>query len=263
MKLGIIDEYTDLGSLLHRWEPRCKLIGLMVLIFAFSFIRDLRMLLAMVVVTITIYIISKLPVSFLLNRLRYPSFFLIVLVLTLPFVSGQTVVMSIGPLDLRQEGLLSVLLIATRFLSILTIGLILFGTAPFLTTIKAMRALGLPAILADMVLLSFRYLHEIGGDLQRMQTAMSLRGLQKHHFSTRSLRVLAWLGGSILVRSYERSEWVYKAMILRGYGHAPPLRGEFQIHACDVVVLGIFLLAAAGFVTGDILSGHGSAALLQ
>lgn len=263
MKLGIVDEYSDLGSLLHRWEPRCKLIGLMVLIFAFSFIRDLRMLLAMVVVTITIYIISKLPVSFILRRLRYPSFFLLVVVLILPFVSGQTIVMSIGPLDLRQEGLIAVLLIATRFLSILTIGLILFGTAPLLTTIKAMRALGLPAILADMVLLSFRYLHEIGSDLQKMQISMSLRGFNKRRFSTRALSIAAWLGGSILVRSYERSEWVYKAMILRGYGHAPPPRGEFQTHSRDVITLGVFLLTAAGFIAGDILYGHGVTALLQ
>ena len=143
MKLGI-DEYTNLNSPLHRWEPRCKLIGFIILIFAFSFVRDLRMLLAMVAVTIIIYILSNLPVSFILSRLRYPSFFLLVVVLVLPFVSGETIVMSIGPLDVRQEGLLSVLLIATRFICILTVGLILFGTAPFLTTIKAMRALGLP-----------------------------------------------------------------------------------------------------------------------
>jgi len=263
MKLGIIDEYTDLGSPLHHWEPRCKLIGFMVLIFAFSFVQDLRMLLAMVAVTVSIYIISKLPASFILRRLRYPSFFLLVVVLILPFVSGQTIITSIGPLDLRQEGLLAVLLIATRFLSILTIGLILFGTAPFLTTIKAMRALGLPAILADMIFLSFRYLHEIGSDLQRMQTAMKLRGFRQRRFSLRSLRIPAWLGGSILVRSYERSEWVYKAMILRGYGHAPPPRGEFKTHAHDIITLGVFLLLAAGFIVGDILYGHGTATLLQ
>jgi cobalt/nickel transport system permease protein len=263
MKLGIVDEYSDFGSLLHRWDPRCKLIGLMVLIFAFSFVRDLRMLLAMVVVTIISYIISKLPVSFILRRLRYPSFFLLVVVLILPFVSGQTVIMSIGPLDLRQEGLFAVLLIATRFLSILTIGLILFGTAPFLTTIKAMRALGLPSILADIVLLSFRYLHEIGSNLQKMQMSMSLRGFNKRGLNIRALSITAWLSGSILVRSYERSEWVYKAMILRGYGHAPPVRGEFQVHSRDVITLGVFLLTAVGFIVGDILYGHGVAALLQ
>jgi len=263
MKLGIIDEYTDFNSPLHRWEPRCKLIGFIVLIFAFSFVRDLRMLPPMVVVTASIYIISKLPASFMLRRLRYPSFFLLVVILILPLVSGETIVMSIGPLDLRQEGLLAVLLIATKFLSILTIGLVLFGTAPFLTTIKAMRALGLPAILADMILLSFRYLHEFGSDLRKMQIAMKLRGFHQHRFSLRSLRIPAWLSGSILVRSYERSEWVYKAIVLRGYGHAPHPRGEFKTHARDIIALGVFLLLAAGFVAGDILYGHGAATLLH
>jgi len=258
-----LDEYASLDSPLHHWEPRYKLIGLMALIFAFSFVRDLRMLLAMVVATVVIYIISRLPVSFILKRLRYPSFFLLVVVLILPFLSGQTIIMSIGPLDVRQEGLITVFLIAIRFLSILTIGLILFGTAPFLTTIKAMRALGLPAILADMILLTFRYLHEIGSDLQRMQTSMKLRGFHQRRFSLRDLRIPAWLSGSILVHSYEQSEWVYKAMILRGYGHIQHPRDEFQTHARDVITLGIFLLIAAGFVIGDILYGHGSAALLQ
>ncbi|MGB3128425.1 MAG: CbiQ family ECF transporter T component, partial [Dehalococcoidia bacterium] len=122
----------------------------MALIFAFSFVQDLRMLPAMVLVTALVYGISRLPVSFMLSRLRYPSFFLLAVVVLLPFLSGQTVVASIGPLDLRQEGLVAVLLIATRFLCILTVGLVMFGTASFLTTLKAMRSLGLPAILTDM-----------------------------------------------------------------------------------------------------------------
>jgi len=263
MKIAIVDEYSHLDSPLHHWELRCKLIGFLVLIFAFSYLRDLVMLLVMIAVTGAIFSISRLPVSFLLRRLRYPSFFLLVLVLVLPFISGQTIVMSLGPLDLRQEGLFSVLLIAVRFLSILTVGLVLFGTAPFVNTIRAMRALGLPAIMADMVLLSFRYLHEIGSDLRKMQIAARLRGFRHHRFSLRGLSVPAWLSGSILVRSYERSEWVYKAMILRGYGQAVTLPDEYQIHPRDIIMLVIFLMVAASFITGDILFGHGAAGLLQ
>ena len=262
MRLGI-DEYAHLDSPLHRWDPRCKFIGLMALIFAFSFVRDLRMLPAMVVVTAAIYIVAKLPVSFMLTRLRYPSFFLLVVVLLLPFVSGHTVIMSLGPLDLRQEGLVSVLLIATRFLCILTVGLVLFGTAPFLTTIKSMRALGLPAILTDMALLSFRYLYQIGDDLHRMETSIRLRGFQERRFSRHGLGILAWLGGSILVRSYERSEWVYKAMILRGYGNIGRQQDEFRASSRDVIALGVTLLVAVGFVAGDIIYRHGTEALIQ
>ena len=252
MRLGF-EEYAYLDSPLHRWDARFKFIGLMTLIFAFSFVGDLRMLPAMIVLTSIIYIFSKLPFSFLLTRLRYPSIFLLIVVLTLPFISGHTVVMSIGPLDIRQEGLIAMILIATRFLSILTIGLVLFSSAPFLTTIKAMRALGLPAILADMTLLTFRYLYEIGDDLKRMNTAMKLRGFHSQRFSRRGLVVLASLGGSILVRSYERSEWIYKAMILRGYGHASLPRDEFQVCSRDVIALVVTLFITAGFIVGDIL----------
>lgn len=263
MNIALIDEHANLISPLHRWELRCKLIGFIVLIFAFSYVRDLLLLPVMVAVTAAIYILSRLPVSFILNRLRYPSVFLLVIILVLPFVSGQTIILNLGPLDLRQEGLLSVLLIAVRFLSILVIGLVLFGTAPFLNTIKAMRALGLPSIMADMVLLAFRYLHEIGSDLRKMQTAARLRGFHHHGLSLRGLSVPAWLGGSLLVRSYERSEWVYKAMLLRGYGQAGYFGKESKIRTRDIVILVVFLVAAAGFVTGDVISGHGTASLLQ
>ena len=131
--------------------------------------------------------------------------------------------------------------------------MVLLGTAPFLTTIKAMRALGLPAVLTDMTLLTFRYLFEIGDYLHRMETALRLRGFRAKRLSMRDLGTLAWLGGSILVRAYERSEWVYKAMIVRGYGQTKPPRHEFQARLSDVVAIGIALLVSAGFVAGELL----------
>jgi len=50
---------------------------------------------------------------------------------------------------------------------------------------------------ADMALLTFRYLQEIGWDLRRMQISMRLRGFKKRRFSPRGLRTLARLSGSL------------------------------------------------------------------
>lgn len=252
MNLGL-DEHAHLDSPLHRWEPRNKLVGLMALIFAFSFVQDLRLLPAMLAATAALYVLSRLPVSFLLTRLRAPGFFLLFVAILLPFFSGSTVLVRIGPLALRQEGCLELLPILAKFVSILTVGLVLFGTAPFLTTIKAMRALGLPAILADMTLFSYRYIYEIGNDLQTMETAMGLRGFRARRPGSRTLGVLASLAGSILVRSYERSDRIYKAMILRGYGRAPRRRDEFQAQPRDVIAAGGVLLVAAGFVVAELI----------
>jgi cobalt/nickel transport system permease protein len=252
VRLGL-DEHAHLDSQLHRWESKYKLVGLAALIFAFSFVQDLRLLPAMLAVTAALYAVSRLPFSFLMTRLRYPGFFLLFLAILLPFLSGRTVVLNIGPLALRQEGCLDLLLIVAKFVSILTTGLVLFGTAPFLTTIKAMRALGLPSILADMTLFSYRYIHEIGHDLETMEMAMGLRGFRTGRLGGRTLGVLASLAGSILVRSYEQSERVYKAMILRGYGRSPRPPADASARSRDVIALIVALLVAAGFVAAEIL----------
>lgn len=243
MKLQV-DSYADLGSLLHGWEPRCKFVALMALIFAFSFVRDLCLLPVMLLVTGFFYLLSRLPFSFLLERLRLPGFFFLVVAFFLPLLSGQTVLFHLGPIAVKKEGCLDLLLITAKFLCILTTAVILFGTTPFLTTLKAMAALGLPPILVDMALFSYRYLYEIGNDLKKMETAMKLRGFRNS--SLRSAAVLAFLAGTLLVRSYERSDRVYKAMVLRGYGGPGSFRSEFKAGKGDLIgLLGTLLVAAA------------------
>ncbi len=255
MKDGL-DSYTHLDSRIHNWEPRCKLVALLALIFAFAFVRQLVFLPAMVLVTVVLYRLSRLPVSFLLSRLRYPGFFLAAIALLLPFSVGSTIIFQLGYLELRQEGLLLLVLVATRFLCILTVSLIWFGTTPFLTNIKAMRSLGLPPTLADMILLSYRYLEQFADELTKMKRAMQLRGFRVTKLSHRNLTVLASLAGTLLVRSYEQSEQVYKAMILRGYGHLTPSRRHCRskinsISTPDAIALGISLLIAVGFVVSE------------
>ncbi|MEW6064496.1 MAG: cobalt ECF transporter T component CbiQ [Bacillota bacterium] len=245
-----LDEYAHLDTPLHRWEPRCKFIALMVLIFAFSFVYELRLLPVMLAVSGVLYIVSRLPFSYLLGRLRLPGLFFLMVAVLLPLFSGQTALFHIGPLIVRKEGCLELLLITVKFACILTTGIILFGTTPFLTTVKAMRALGLPFILADMTLFSYRYLYEIGDDLKTMETAMRLRGFRDRHPG--NLGILASLVGTILVRSYERSDRVFKAMILRGYGQPVSFRDEFQANSRDLAGLIIVILMAAGFIVAEI-----------
>ncbi|NEP42619.1 MAG: cobalt ECF transporter T component CbiQ, partial [Okeania sp. SIO2H7] len=253
-----LDEYAHLNSPIHRWEPRYKLIGLIALIFAFASVRDWHLIPAMLLVTGILYAFSKLPLSFLWKRLRYPGFLLLGIVLFLPFVSGKTIIWQLGFLTLRREGFLASLLIASRFLAIMTTGFVLFGTSSFLTTIKAMRRLGLSPILADIILLSYRYLFEISRQLRMMQKASKLRGFEPRKFSRRNLSVYAALTGSLLVRSYEDSKQIYKAMQLRGYGNV--LKDEKRAIApqntsltpnkskSDAIALFLCLFIAASFI---------------
>lgn len=256
MKL-ILDKYAHLSSPIHRWETRSKLVALLALIFAFALVQKLVLLPAMLLVTAVLYGLSRLPFSFLLTRLRYPGFFILAVVFFLPLVSGETVIFSWGLFKVRQEGCLLVLLILTRFLCIMTVSIVLFGTAPFLTSIKSMRSLGLPPLIVDMMLLAYRYLAELGETITTMQRAMFLRGFQTHVFSRRNLEVWASLTGSLLVRSYDQSRKVYQAMILRGYGqkiNSHHDHGQGKINLFSWIASSITLIVAGGLLVAEIIS---------
>ena len=125
---------------------------------------------------------------------------------------------------IRQEGLVAMGLIAGRFLSIVTLGVVLLGTTPLLTLIDTLVSLGLPPLMAEMTLLAYRYLFDIADQLAHLRQAMRLRGFQPGG-NRQSWQQLAAVTGTLLVRSYEQSERIYKAMRLRGYGNS---RNQFS-----------------------------------
>ena len=157
MSLAKIETYVAGRSPLHSWTPRLKLISLGLLMFAFAAIRQLPLVLPMLGVTASIYALSGLPLSFLLKRLRYPCLFIFMVVLELPLTYGDTELWQWGPVALRQEGLMSMWLVVSRFVCILTLGFVLLGTTPFVTLLRSLRSLGLPTLLTDMTLLTYRY----------------------------------------------------------------------------------------------------------
>jgi cobalt/nickel transport system permease protein len=233
MKL-LLDQYAHLDSYIHRWQEQPKFIALMSLIFAFAFIQNLVFLPFIIVITLVLYLSSNLPFNFLLSRLRYPGIFIVAVVILLPFLVGKTVIFSFFILQIKLEGCLLVLLVVTRFVCILTTSLVLFGTSPFLTTLKTLKSLGLSPIISDMMLLTYRYLEEFGDRLTTMERGLRLKGFYPHRLSRRNLRIIANLMGSLLVRSYDQSKLVYQAMILRGYGYHCQLSKKVSPSAINV-----------------------------
>lgn len=250
-----LDEYAHLNSPLHRWAAKPKLIGLLAIIFAFASVRQVGLLLPMLGITVGLYAVSQLPLRYLQRRLRYPGLFILGVVAVLPWFVGETVVAQWGWLSLRQEGLGLAVLVVGRFLSIVITTFVLLGTTPFVELLQVLRTLGLPPLLADMMLLSYRYLYDTAATVATMQQAMGLRGFGSGRSRGLKDRLgqLASLTGTLLIRSYEQSERVYRAMRLRGYGQAIAVSptadwGSWR----DGVALGLALGAAAGLIVVEL-----------
>lgn len=228
----------------------------MILAFSYSYLSNLMLLGVMGIATILLWTISGLSASFVLKKLKFPSLIIIGLVLSLPFISGETILMDLGVITLKQEGLVSAIIIGTRFLCIISTALIVFNTTPVLDYIKAMRAMKLPWILADMIFLVFRYLQVIGDDFKRMKASMQVRGFDGNRFSLQTLRTIAWLSGGLLVRSFERSDWIYRSMRTRGYGNRKVSNHDFQAGRIDLISLAGVILLASGLVIFQLLLGN-------
>jgi cobalt/nickel transport system permease protein len=257
--------YIQGTSPIHRWAVRSKLLSLLTLMFAIALVRHLVLIPWALGLVLALYIASQLPLSYLLRRLPYPGLFIIAMVGLLPWVSGETVLWQWQWLTLRLEGLQSAVLIMGRFLAIVTTGFILLGTTPFLDIVQTLRSWGLPSLLTDMALLTYRYLYDIATQLAAMQQAMHLRGYGLHRQQVR--RQWGWivaLFGSLLLRSYERSQRIYKAMHLRGYGQrtghyqqpalsSPSHPDQSQVSGKQVTLIAtsLTLSAAAGFVIAE------------
>jgi cobalt/nickel transport system permease protein len=239
---------TKYRSLLGRWDPRLRLIALILLAFSFSAVRGFYAVIMMLLVSAGFWMLSGLPTSCLKQRLKYPSLLILLLVLILLFAGGETVLIEAGVMTITREGAEAAFLVAARFYAIMTLAIAFFGVAPLMVHIGALRALGLPVIMVDMALLMVRYLEVIKRDMHAMNISMRLRGFRESGWSLATVRVNSWLVGSLLLRSYDRAERIYHAMRLRGYGWTDKSRAGLSLRVIDSTVFLLVVVVAIGLV---------------
>lgn len=226
-------------------DTRVNLVAVMVMAFGFSALSDLSSIPFMLGLTMSMVWWSGIPLRVLLHRLHMPGLLVLSLVIILPFTTGQTLLWQAGPVAVKSEGLAAALLITARFLAILSIANALLYNTPMSRIISALRALGVPWLMTDLALLMHRYLEELKKDLANMRLSMRLRG-HPEGLSLANLNATGWLFASLLVRSYQRSDRIYRAMRLRGYGSAATQQHTFKVCGSDLAVL---IVLAASVVT--------------
>ena len=82
-------------------------------------------------------------------------------------------------------------------------------------------SLRLPAVLVSICAFMIRYADTIAGEMRRMRVARLSRAHDPRWFW--QARAVASSAGALFVRSYERGERVYLAMVSRGYDGEMPV----------------------------------------
>ena len=187
-------------------------------------------------ITIAIFCISallviRIPPKLLLFRLAMPLVMAAVVLLTQIFFYGNTPLFTFNVLGWHlvgyREGLVQGVLIMSRVLAGVSLILFLSMSTPANKLFLAAKWFRVPRIFIELVLLVYRYIFVL------IEEAAAIREAQKvrlgYHTWHRSMRSLNTLGGSLLLRAYDRAERIFEAMLARGYAGTMPVTYKAEL----------------------------------
>jgi cobalt/nickel transport system permease protein len=210
-------------SHLHRLDPRVKVVAVLWIIISIVLTPERAWLtyLGLWLVVAGLASLAHVGIVRLAQRggLALPfTLAASTLLFTLP---GQPLMSFLG-LTVTDSGLMRFLSIILKSWLALQTAQLLTLTTPFTDLLWAFRSLRVPVMLVEIISFMYRYLFTLQDEAACLLRARAARsGIRSGQKSGGSLvwraQVAGGMVGNLFLRSYERSERVYAAMLARGY----------------------------------------------
>ncbi|MER8095976.1 cobalt ECF transporter T component CbiQ [Streptomyces goshikiensis] len=162
---------------------------------------------------------ARISAGFLLRRLVIEVPFVLFAVL-MPFVAEGERVQFLG-MSLSVSGLWGAWNVLAKGTLGVAASVLLASTTELRALLLGLQRLRLPPLLVQIASFMIRYGDVITDELRRMSIARRSRGFEAR--GVRHWGVLAKTAGALFIRSYERGERVYLAMVSRGYAGSMPV----------------------------------------
>lgn len=227
MHINVFDHYQNQATLAHRLDPRVKVVVVIAFILSNALLPDGSWL-AYAILGLFVLVaarMAQIPFGFLFKRSLLVLPFLLAAV-TIMFTLPGTAVFSfqLGPwtFSATDAGLVRFSSIVVRsWLSVLA-AIWLTATTPFPDLMHALRHLHVPQILVAIISFMYRYLFVMADEARRLLRAREARSARlPGQNGGGSLwwraKIAGNMVGQLFLRSFERSDRVYNAMLARGY----------------------------------------------
>jgi cobalt/nickel transport system permease protein len=254
--IPVIDAQAQGNSPFHRWDPRVKIVSLLLYMLCLASLKHLALAGLGLLSSLVAVLIARIPLRYPLKRLAamgtFLTMFVVVMPLTAPIKGGDTVVsfQHAAFVALNLRGLFLALLICAKACAIAVLMEPLLSTSPFPVTIQALASLRVPSWVCQMILLAHRYVFVFQDETRRMLKGMAARGFEKRT-NMETLRTVGNFLGMLMVRSFERTQRIYDAMLSRGYDGSLPDAEEFCALGSDWAKAGLCVLLGAGLLVAD------------
>jgi len=255
--------YIQGETLVHKLDPRVKLLMIGSFVISVSRFLDLRPLLPLLLFSLSIYLAARIPFKDVKTVWKYLTIFLLVITginnLFFPVgLWGEELrpLFQIGPLKVTLEGMFYSLAVVTRFLTVaMPAILFIYTTDPSLFGVTFAK-IGLPDKIAYAFDLAMRYVPTLIRNMESTINSQRARGYEvdavKGGVIHRVLRVVPLIV-PVTIDSAVSTEEISDAMELRCFGVAKRRTWYYEIRMrkIDYIFVAIFL---AMVITSIILS---------
>ena len=141
----VFGQYYPTGSVIHRMDPRIKLLAVILYIVTVFFIHDYAMYAAMFLFVIAVAMVAKIPIKVLLRTVRAIIFLvLITAVINLFFTRGGKLLVKWGVIKIYSEGIHHAAKLALRLILLMLFPSLLTLTTTPMELTDAMESLMSP-----------------------------------------------------------------------------------------------------------------------
>jgi len=227
MHFDAFDRYHEKESFIHRLDPRVKVVVTIAFIVSNALLPDgawMAFVFAWLFL-LAANIFSRLGVAYTFKRSLVALPFALIAITVLFSIPGKalfTFQLFTSNLTVTDAGLLRFVSIIIRSWLSVQIALLLVATTRFPDLIHAFEHLRVPAILTTIIAFLYRYLFVLTDEVFRLLRARESRsagstGKRSGGGVLWRAKVAGNMAGQLFLRSYERSDRIYNAMLSRGY----------------------------------------------
>jgi energy-coupling factor transport system permease protein len=234
MRYLTIGQYMPTGSVLHRLDPRVKLLALVLIVATAMAQKRIQILAAVLLGVLALFVIAKINLKYALRSLvPLLPLFGFVLILQLLFYPQQQALQAGNPILLHWKGIIiswsSMITVGTMALRMVIIVLLLSLFTSLVDVsdlthgvdglLRPFQRLGLPAHEVALILLvAFRFVPMLGQELERLLKAQTARGGEfSRGWGLKRIRQTFPLFIPLFVSALRRAEELAVAMEARGY----------------------------------------------
>jgi cobalt/nickel transport system permease protein len=232
--MGYLDTLSYKNTFIHRLDPRTKVIAtFMFIVTVVSFPKyEITGLFPFFLFPVLVFSLADIPVWLVLKKVLFVSSFAVLIGIFNPLIDNR-VMFSLGGIPV-SGGWVSFFSIMLRFFLTISAVLLLIATTSFPGICHALRRLGMPELFVSQLLFLYRYLFVLMEEAMRMVRARDMRSFGG---KSRGIKVFISLIGTLFLRTMERAERIYHAMLSRGFTGTMLFVKTYHLRVADFTLL--------------------------